>query len=159
MTVDLRYGIESASLRHLAATLGLIVAGIHLYWGMPRFVGYLNVGWILQPDPRPLAFVLSGHALLLGLTLGALDVVDRRILYVGGILLACVYLLGYGAWHTILDHGGFWPWAPSGSSHGGSPLSTVAGHLLSDRFVFVSKLAELGLIAVLGVLYRQESTD
>lgn len=159
MNVGNRDLIDSESLRFVAAFLGLLVAGIHLYWGLPRFVAYSTIDWFLQPDPRPLAFVVSAHLILLGITLGAFDLLDRRVLYVGGIVLVGIYFLGYAAWHTVLSHGGFWPWAPPAQSHGGNPISTIGRHLLSDPFALVSKLAEVVLIVVLGVLYLLDSPD
>ena len=146
--------LDADALRIVGAGLAFLVAIVHLYWGMPRLIAYLNVG--TMPDPRPPLFVLSGVAILIGVTIVAAGG-DRRPVYVAGIALMLAYLLGYGAWHTVLGHGAFWPWGPGGHVHGGNPIVVIAEHLVADPLALVSKLAELALLAILIVLYRLES--
>lgn len=147
-------------LRTAIAVVALLVAGLHLYWGMPRYVGYTNLAIILQPDPRPIAFVVSGHLIVIGVTLGALRVIPVRPLYYGGIALAITYLLGYVAWHTVLGHGAFWPWGPGGHVHGNGTVSIIVQHLLADRFDLLTKVLELVWLGLLiFALIREDSVD
>ena len=146
--------LDADTLRIVSAGLAFLVASIHLYWGMPRLIAYLNVG--TMPDPRPPLFVLSGVAILIGVTIVAAGG-DRRPIYVAGMALMVTYMLGYVAWHTVLGHGAFWPWGPGGHAHGGNPVVVIAEHLAADPLALVSKLAELALLAILAGLYRLES--
>lgn len=144
-------------LRSAAGALALVVAGVHLYWGIPRFVAYASVG--TMPDPRPLAFVLSGHAILIALTLVAAGVLDARWTYVPGVALMVVHVAGYAAWHTVLAHGV--PGAPGAESHGpltaGGAVVVVVEHVVSSPLALVSKLAEVALLVLLAVLYLRSS--
>ena len=153
-TVDERWSLDASTGRLVAAGLAFLIAIVHLYWGMPRLTAYLMAG--TMPDPRPPLFVLSGVAILVGVSIVAAGG-DRRPIYVAGIALMLTYLLGYVAWHTVLDHGGFWPWGPGGHAHGGNPVVVIAQHLLADPLALVSKAAELCLLVLLVVLYRREA--
>lgn len=135
------------------ASLAMVVAAIHLYWGLPRLLTYAFVGGL--PDPRPPAFVLSALLIAVGVALAAAGA-PRRPIYLAGIALVLAYLLGYVAWHTVLAHGAFWPWAPGIHHHGQGPVETVLSHLATDPFELASKLAELALLAVLVALYRRD---
>ena len=137
-------------LRVVAGVFAIVVAGVHLYWGIPRFVAYASVG--TMPDPRPLAFVLSGHAILLAVTLVAAGTLDGRRTYVPGAALMVVHVVAYAAWHTVLAHG-----VPIASGHGhdhawGAAL-VVLGHVVNSPLALVAKLAELALLLVLAYLY------
>jgi len=147
--------MTSSGRRYLAGALALLVAGIHLYWGFPRLVVYVQAG--MMPDPRPLLFVASAIAILLGIA-RVLDGSDPDRIYLAGIGLMLGYIAGYALWHTGLAHGAFWPWGPEPISHDESALLVVADHLLADRLAQVSKLAEALLAAVLFMLYREEET-
>jgi len=142
-----------ARLRTPAGVLALVVAGIHLYWGIPRFVAYATVG--VMPDPRPLAFVLSGHAILLALTLVAAGVLDPRRTYVPGMALMVVHVAGYAAWHTVLAHGvpGATETVAVDHGHVGNALLVVLEHAVNSPLALASKLAELAVLALLAVLY------
>ena len=146
----------SSGRRYLAGALALLVAGIHLYWGFPRLVVYIQAGMV--PDPRPLLFVASAIAILLGIA-RVLDGSDPDRIYLAGIGLMLAYIAGYALWHTGLAHGAFWPWGPEPITHDESALRVVADHLLADRLAQVSKLAEALLAAVLFVLYRGQNDE
>jgi len=146
-----------SGLRYLAGALALAVAGIHLYWGFPRLITQLDVGAV--PDPRPIAFVLSSVAIILGIA-QILDGRNPKPIYLAGIALMFAYIGGYVAWHTVLGHGGFWPWMPEleQHTHDEGLIDLVIGHLAEDPLALASKLLELSLAIVLGVLYRGEKT-
>ena len=147
-----------AGLRYAAGALAAAVAAIHIYWGFPRLVLQLQIGAV--PDPRPAAFVISGALIFLGIA-QVLDGRDPKPIYLAGIGLMLSYILGYVAWHTVLGHGGFWPWGPEPITHDIPAHLVVVDHLLSDPLALVSKLLEVTLAGVLAVLYRTdaESTD
>jgi len=150
--------MRDAGLRYAAGALAVAVAAIHIFWGFPRLVTQLEAGVI--HDPRPAAFILSGALIFLGIA-QILDGRDPKSIYLAGIGLMIAYILGYVAWHTVLNHGAFWPWAHGGISHDQPGYIVVIDHLLDDRLALVSKLTELLLAGVLAVLYRQDvdSTD
>lgn len=137
----------------VAVGLALIVAGIHLQWGLPRFAVYATVG--TMADPRPLAFVLSGHAIAGGITLAALGVVERRRLYLPGMALMVVHLVAYAAWHTVLAHG------VGGGSHHEQMTPLIGLHVVLEHVVnapraLASKVAEATLLVLLAWLYRTD---
>jgi len=145
-----------AGLRYAAGALALAVAAIHIFWGFPRLVTQLQIGAI--PDPRPAAFVLSGALIFIGIA-QILDGRDPQPIYLAGIGLMIAYIAGYVAWHTVLGHGGFWPWGPEPITHDMPAHMVVIDHLLADRLALVSKLTELLLAGLLAVLYRQDATS
>lgn len=132
--------------------LAVLIAWVHLLHprlGLSRLLLYLDVGTLY--DPRPPLFVAS--AILIGIGIG-LWLVDLRrdVVYVGGLLLMASHLAGYVAWHTVLDHGVFWPHIePHGHDHAG-PLLTMVTHLATDELALVSKLAEAALFVVIAVI-------
>jgi len=145
------------ALRVAGAVLTAVVAGIHLFHpdhGVLELFALLTVrpGTLLF-DPRPLAFVLSGTALFVGLSLSR-NASDRRPYYVAGVAIAATYFVGYFAWH-FTGHGGFLP-GRRPLLHGLSPTENVLRHLTSDAWAAVSKVAELAMIVVLGALLRRE---
>ena len=145
---------ETGRLRVVAALLALVVAGIHLLHpsqGGVALVVYAQVGYL--GDPRPLLFTLAGFALVFGVVAGYVGV-DRRPLYLGGIGVALSLLAGFALWHTALEHGGFWPRLEPNAHPDRNALLVAADHLRRDPLLLASKLAELGLLAALGVLYR-----
>ena len=147
-------------LRYAAGLLALVVAGVHLYWGIPRFVAYASVG--VMPDPRPAAFVLSGHAILLAVTLVAAGVLDARRTYVPGVALMVVHVASYAAWHTVFAHGV--PGAEAvgvehGHLHVGNAVVVVLQHVVNSPLALVSKLAELAVVVLLAWLYVGEAGD
>jgi hypothetical protein len=134
--------------------LACIVAGIHLYWGLPRFAVYVTVG--TMADPRPLAFVLSSHAILFGLTLVGLGVISWDRLVLPGIGLMGIHLVGYAAWHTILSHG---VRGAGGTAHdhvhAADIVATTVTHLVNSPMVLAAKSAEVALLVGLLVSYRR----
>ena len=140
-----------ARLRQVAGGLALFTAVVHLLHpsqGGAALVVYADAGYL--GDPRPLAFTLAAFALISGVLLGYNGFAGRA-LYLGGAVVTGLFLGGFVAWHTLLDHGAFWPHLEP-NAHGGDPLVVAARHLLDDTLVLVSKLAELALLACLLVL-------
>ncbi len=144
---------DDRTLRRAAAGLAVLVAAIHLYWAMPVLLRQLQAGLI--HDPRPIAFVIASAAIVAGVTLTALGA-ERRPFYLGGIALMAVFLVGYAAWHTVLDHGAFWPGRPAYHHHDQGFITIMVTHLADDPIALVSKTAELALLTLLGVLYVRE---
>lgn len=144
--------------RRAAGTLALVTAGIHLSWGIPRFTAYAAVG--IMPDPRPLAFVLSGHAIAVALTLVLLGKIEARRLYLPAVVLMMVHIISYVAWHTVLAHGvGATDPGPT-DDHGHLTLASIGplvlDHLLNEPIALISKTAEVGVILLVGYLYLAE---
>ncbi|MFB6250807.1 MAG: hypothetical protein ABEI27_03805 [Halobellus sp.] len=149
--------VSSQALPYVAALLTVVVAGQHLLHpeeGLLELFAilYTNPAFLLS-DPRPLAFTLSGTALLVGLSLSR-NAPDRRPYYVGGIAIAATFLVGYFVWH-FTGHGGFLP-GREPLLHGLSPLENVLAHLRSSVWAVTTKASEIALIAVLAVLYYRE---
>lgn len=140
-------------LRSLAGILAIVVAGVHLLHtshGVPGLVQWIQIGFI--GDPRPLLFVPAGFFILAGIGLGYFGLY-RRTVYLGGIAMCLGFILGFGVWHTVLDHGAFWPYIKT-QGHGGNPLKIMFEHLRLDRLTLISKVVESVLAIVLGILYR-----
>ena len=148
---------REAPLRPLAGALAYLVAALHLFHpthGVARLVLVLSVNpGLLIADPRPLAFALSGLAILGGVTVVVLGVPARRY-YAVGIALMAVYVAGYLAWH-LSGHGGFLP-GREPLSHGLTPLEAVLAHLRTDPWARVAIPAEVALAVVMAVLLRRE---
>ncbi|MFW6152826.1 MAG: hypothetical protein ACOC42_00545 [Halobacteriota archaeon] len=160
MRATLTEAIRSASrdqrLRYLAGALAYAVALLHLFHptlGFPRLVVYLRIG---QPilDPRPLLFVLSAVAIIVAVNLvwfGA----PRKPMYVAGMAMMVVYLVGYVGWH-FTGHGGFLPWRDPVFHEGIGPLENVVNHLAEDVWALVAVTLELALLVVLSVLVSRD---
>lgn len=145
---------EVARLRVVAAVLAVVVSGIHLLHpsqGGYALLVYARVGYL--GDPRPLLFTLGGFALVFGVIAG-LQGLEGRTLYLGGIAVTLAFLLGFLAWHTVLDHGGFWPSLEPNQHPDSNPLVVAADHLRRDGLLLTAKLAEVALLATLLVLTR-----
>ena len=136
-------------LRIAAGMLAVAVAGLHAYWALPRLTAQLSV-WQF-PDPRPVAFLLATAAILMGILL-VVQGFDPLPVYVGGIALMIVFLGGYVAWHTVLEHGAFWPGRHAHGHGDASAVTVVVDHLRADRLELASKLTEAALFAVLAAL-------
>ncbi|SNR35878.1 hypothetical protein [Halorubrum vacuolatum] len=136
-------------LRWSAGVLAVVVAGLHAYWALPNMALQLQVRQF--PDPRPAAFLLATMAILMGITLVMLDF-DPLPIYVAGAALMLVFLVGYVAWHTVLEHGAFWPGREPHGHHDAGTVEIVIDHLANDTFELVSKLSELALLVVLSAL-------
>ena len=136
-------------LRWSAGVLAAGVAGLHAYWALPNMALQLQV-WQF-PDPRPAAFLLATMAILMGIILVILGF-DPLPIYVAGAALMVVFLGGYVAWHTVLEHGAFWPGREPHGHHDAGVVEVVVDHLSNDTFELVSKLSELALLVVLSAL-------
>ena len=144
-----------ARLRLLAGGLALFTAVVHLVHpsqGGAALLVYAQAGYL--GDPRPLAFTLAAFALISGVLLGYNGFAGRT-LYLGGVVVTLCLLVGFVAWHTLLDHGAFWPYLEP-NTHGGNPLVVAARHLLDDPLVLTSKLAELALLGCLVVFLLED---
>ena len=151
---DVRTVPNVRAIRYAAGTLAFVVAVLHLFhpqYGFTRLVQYVQVGTLF--DPRPLVFTLSGLAIVAGVLL-VFNGVTKRPVYLAGIALMVTYLVGYGAWHTVLEHGGFWPYIEPYGHHEMGTIAVIVDHLRHDWLALASKLAELALLALLVVLYR-----
>ena len=137
--------------RLLGAQLAGVAAAVHLWWGLPRLIVYLQAGSFA--DPRPYLFVPSAILLLVAATAILLGVPARRLAALSvGVMLT--YAVGYAWWH-LTDHGGMIP-----GGHTDTPVATVVGHLLDDPLAMVAMVTELLGSAALAVLFVAEgSTD
>ena len=136
--------------RLLGAQLAGVAAAVHLWWGLPRLIVYLQAGSFA--DPRPYLFVPSAFLLLVAATAILLGVPARRLAALSiGIMLT--YAVGYAWWH-LTDHGGMIP-----GGHTDTPVATVAGHLLDDPLAMIAMAAELLGSAALAVLFAADDPD
>lgn len=140
-----------------AVFLSYVVAGLHLFHpqlGLRRLVVLLSMSpELLVADPRPIAFVLSGIVLFVGVTAAILGA-PRKPLYVFGMALMATYIIGYLAWH-LTGHGGFLP-GREPLHHGLEPHETVINHLSSDLWAAITVSTEWLLFAMLMILYYGE---
>lgn len=146
------------SYRILGGTLAAFVAGSHLFHprlGLPRLLTHVRLGTLF--DPRPMTFTLSGVAMIAGIGLVYKGLLVRWI-YLAGMALVLSFLLGFLAWHTVLDHGGFWPYIEA-HGHVGSVDAFVRIHLIEDLTILLSRLGELALFVVLVVVYRVDVVE
>ena len=147
---------DGGKLRYVAGGLAIVVAMIHLLHprlGAPRLLVHIQQGILF--DPRPLVFTISGFLMIVGILLVYQGVFVRQV-YVAGVLLMLSFLFGYAAWHTVLDHGAFWPHI-HGHGHDTGVVETIRIHLVDDTVALVSKLLEAILLAALVVLYRMDT--
>ena len=147
-------------LRYAGAALAYLVALVHLFHpthGFARLVTLLVAdASLLVADPRPLAFVLSGFAIVAGVNLLLFDV-PRRPVYALGAGLVATYVVGYFAWH-LSGHGGVLP-GREPLFHGLAPHEAVLDHLTSDPWAAAAVGSELLLLAVLALLWNREFAD
>lgn len=154
------YRPSDQHLRYLAAGLIYLVAALHLFHpqrGFPRLVTLLTLDDPMRHllyDPRPLLFVLSGVALILGIKLVLLGF-PRKPIYLLGMLMIATYFVGYFAWH-LTGHGGFLP-SRDPLYHGLHPVEAVIAHLSEYAWARWTKVIEAVLVAVLAVLYSRET--
>jgi hypothetical protein len=145
----------TTSLLPITGTVAVLVGGLHFFHpthGFPRFVQYVR--FLIAPDPRPIAFTLSGLLIFVGVGLAAANI-HRKKLYVLGIGVSLTFLLGYGAWHAFLGHGSFWPGIESTGHTDQGALVTISVHLFNDGYALVSKLLEFALVVLLVICYRR----
>ena len=145
---------EIRILRIAAGALAILVGWLHVLhpdYGYSQLLLYVEFGTVY--DPRPPLFVLSGLAIFAGVVLVVYDR-SKRPLYLLGILLVATYIIGYVSWHTVLDHGAFWPYIEAHHHHEIGVVESMIDHLRADTIAMVSKLAELILLVLLALLYR-----
>lgn len=143
--------------RYAAGLLAGIVAGIHLLHpslGLPRLITHIQVGTLF--DPRPIVFTLTALSMVVGILLFRAGFYPR-VIYAAGIALMCTFLGGYVAWHTVLNHGAFWPHIPATPHNNLGYLESVYLHLIGDPVALVSKFHEIALLGVLLVLFRVDT--
>lgn len=127
------------------------VAVIHLVVALEQLVritanGLLGayLGGLVLVHPRALLFAVSGVGILAGIVATARGLLPRRRAYQLGVLVLVTYLVGWVAWHTVLDHGialsGGAPADESGHSHGGL-LGTLVSHYLEPIWATVTASA------------------
>lgn len=109
---------------------------------------------LLLSDPRPVAFVLSGLAIIIGVKMVLWGVAVRSV-YALGIALMATYVIGYFAWH-FTGHGGFLP-GREPLYHGLQPHEAVIAHLSGSLWAAAALVSEILLLGVLAVLYHRES--
>lgn len=142
--------------RVCAGALAILVAWLHLLhpeYGYEQLLRYIEYGTVF--DPRPPLFVLSGLAVFAGVVL-VFKGVAKRPVYLLGIALVGVYLLGYVAWHTVLDHGAFWPHIDPHHHEDVGLFESMVSHLRADTIAMVSKTAEFVLAIFLIVLHATD---
>lgn len=145
--------LHADRLHWVAVALAFVVSGIHLFhpiYGGPALLVYANVGYL--GDPRPLLFLAGGFLLVFAAVL-ALQGVYLRLAYATMAAVSLAFLVGYGLWHTVLDHGAFWPHI-HGHGHDGNPVVVLWAHVTGDAVDFVSKLTEAALAVVSLLLVR-----
>lgn len=144
-------------LRYAAAGLAYVVAALHLFhpkFGISRLAVRLSeTPELLVYDPRPVAFVLSGTAIVVGVTVVLFEF-PKKPLYALGMVLMVIYIAGYFAWH-LTGHGGFLP-GREALLHGHQPHEAVIAHLTGDRWAATAIVAEIALLGVLAVLYSRD---
>lgn len=158
-TAITEYRPTNQHLRYIAAGLAYIVTALHLFHpkrGFPRLAIILTLDQPLDHllyDPRPILFVVSGLAIIIGVKL-VLFGVPRKPIYALGMALMATYFVGYFVWH-LSGHGGFLP-GRTPLYHGLHPVEAVLSHLQEYPIARTSKLVEALLFAVLALLYYRE---
>lgn len=138
-----------AWLRLLAANLALVVALLHLGLGIVNWLRYLSGGILVPTDIRWPLFILSGGAMLLGLAL-AREPSRRGLLYLAGMAMMAVYVVGYFGWH-VGGHRRLIIFGPS-TRHDISLVPFLLDHLFAGVVEFVALVTEVALFLVLGYL-------
>lgn len=142
-------------IRLLGANLALIVALLHLGLGIVNWLRYLSGGFLIPTDIRWPLFVISGIALLVGLFLSARDR-WRRPMYIAGMGLMVVYVVGYFGWH-LGGHRRLIVFGPS-TPHEVSLLPFLIDHLFAGAVEFVAIVSEVSLFVVLAYLVVVDRT-
>lgn len=138
----------------VGAHLVVIVAVIHFTLGLYNWIRWASAGFLVPRDLRWPLFVVSGLALLVGLVLAARGRYRRR-LYLGGIALMAVYVLGYFGWHAEGHRPLFF--LGEGSSHTGPLVPFVLDHLFAGPVEFLAIASEVALAATLAYFLVTES--
>jgi hypothetical protein len=99
--------------RFLALQVVGAVAVVHLVVGVAELVRLANAGLLgayvtgeqALAQPEPWLFTLSALAVLGGVVAVASGHLGYRRAYLLGIAMMATYVLGWVAWHTVLEHG------------------------------------------------------
>lgn len=167
-------------LRFLAVQLVGAVAVVHLVVGLTGLVEILVNGLLATyltefvfERPRTLLFTVSGVGILVGLVATARGHLDRRRAYLLGVAMMATYLVGWLAWHTVLNHGLALTGGPTETTHThGGVLDTLFSHYVEPLLAtlgaagsgtpgtgrtllgIVSVTLEVAGLVVLGLLLR-----
>lgn len=135
--------------------LALLAAALHLLWGVPRGIVYLQVGRF--PDPRPFLFVASAVAVAaaaIWLARGG----PRRPLLAGLASMMVVYVAGYAWWHLGSHGGGLFP-GLTPLQHEANPVVLLLDHLVNDPFILVTVVVEVVAFGALVVALLDPGDD
>lgn len=149
-------GVPIRYIRYFAGFVAVMVALIHLLHprlGAIRLIQQIQVG--VLADPRPLLFTVSAFAIVVGVILVRFRVRVSTI-YVLGVLLVVTYLGGYVAWHTVLDHGAFWPHIHGHAHTDVGFLEGLLLHVNEATIGIVAKCYEIILLILLSFLLRYD---
>jgi hypothetical protein len=105
--------LTARKLRFLTLQVVGAVAVVHFVVGASELARFRKAGILRQylfggellVQPDPFLFVVSSLAIIAGIGAVAAGYLDFRRAYVLGMAAMAVYLLGWFAWHTVLDHG------------------------------------------------------
>lgn len=136
-----------------AANLAVIVAVLHLSLGILYWIRWARAGILVPRDIRWPLFVASGLVILLGGFLASRGY-RRRQLYVGGIALMVVYIVGYFGWHA-LGHRPLLIVGPA-TPDVGPLIPFLVDHLFAGPVEFIAIVTETALIVLLGYLLATE---
>ena len=139
------------TLRFLALQVVGAVAVVHLVVGGETLLQVATRGLLgtyltefVLADPRPLLFVVSALATFAGILAVARGHLDYRRAYWLGIALLGGYVLGWVAWHSVLDHGfalGGGATTPDGHGHDGV-LDVLRSHYVEPLVATVTASAD-----------------
>lgn len=158
--------IQRYRLHILAAGLAIITAGIHLYLGFMEIIQYFTAGQ--TPEVLSILFAVSALAIIAGM-LAFYRGAPRQPIYLLGILLMIVYIVGYIDWHIFGTVESLLGIEAAGHDHAHdhdhnhaheeeeSPLRLLIVHLIEDPFALVSKTAEALLLLILSIFYYAET--
>jgi len=140
---------QRLAITFVASQLVFVAALIHLALGAIEWYRYASLGFFVPPDIRYPMFVLSGVAILAGMTV-AWQSERRKPWYLLGFLAMLGYVFGYFFWH-LSGHRPLFLFGPA-TSH---PLTFqfLIDHYLAGSFETISLTVDLLAAALLGVLY------
>jgi hypothetical protein len=158
-------GNDARALRYAAAALVFVSAGVHLWWGLPRFLVYANpqtLAFYIEsggiPDPRPFLFVALALMVVGGAVAAWRGLIEFRTAYALGIVLMLGSIGGWVLWHTVLNHGvaltASDPTAAAAATeeHHQGVVDTVIEHAIVIPLEGGTKVVELAAVVVLAIL-------
>lgn len=168
---------ESTARKLRFGTLQVVgaVAVIHLVVGIAELARLGRAGLLGQyfageqalSQPEPWLFTLAGVAMLAGILATAAGAIDYRRAYVLGIGVMVVFVVGWLAWHSVLEHGLSGAGEVTATDHSHEGLGEVVATHYVDPLVgiftgadqpgqvtlaVVSKTLEIVAAVLLGVL-------